>query len=105
MALLTKKYLSVPASSAVVERMFSIADHIFSLKKVSIQITLMTEPTQFQGSFHRSQDSLQLFNDYFETWHNYFYSTSTRLNIYMYAEPLDERGAAASLYVKTKNKF
>ena len=32
LAVLAKKYLSVQASSAVVERMFSIAGYIFSLK-------------------------------------------------------------------------
>ena len=33
LALLAKKYLSVQASSAAVERMFSISGHIFSLKR------------------------------------------------------------------------
>ena len=33
LALLAKKYLSVQASSAAVERMFSIAGHIFSVKR------------------------------------------------------------------------
>jgi len=33
LALLAKKYLSVQASSAAVERMFSLAGHIFSLKR------------------------------------------------------------------------
>lgn len=33
LALLAKKYLGVPASSASVERLFSIAGHIFSSKR------------------------------------------------------------------------
>ena len=33
LAILAKKYLSVPASSAAVERMFSISGHIFSVKR------------------------------------------------------------------------
>jgi hypothetical protein len=33
LAKLAKKYLGIPASSAAVERMFSIAGHIFSLKR------------------------------------------------------------------------
>ena len=33
LAKLAKKYLSVPASTANVERMFSISGHIFSLKR------------------------------------------------------------------------
>jgi hypothetical protein len=33
LATLAKKYLSVPASTAAVERMFSIAGHIFSIKR------------------------------------------------------------------------
>ncbi len=33
MATLARKYLSVPASSGNVERMFSISGHIFSLKR------------------------------------------------------------------------
>ena len=33
LALLAKKYLSVPASSAAVERMFSICGHVFSTKR------------------------------------------------------------------------
>ena len=33
LALLARKYLSVQASSASVERMFSIAGHIFSVKR------------------------------------------------------------------------
>ena len=40
LAELAKNYLSVPASSACVERMFSIAGHIFSLKhrRLGIQV-------------------------------------------------------------------
>ena len=34
LALLAQKYLSVPASSASVERMFSISSHIFSVKRI-----------------------------------------------------------------------
>jgi KRAB domain-containing zinc finger protein len=36
LALLAEKFLGVPASSANVERMFSIARHIFSLKRRKI---------------------------------------------------------------------
>ena len=33
LAILAKKYLSMPASSASVERIFSISSHIFSVKQ------------------------------------------------------------------------
>ena len=38
LASLAKKYLSVPAASAAIERMFSIAGHIFSLKRRKLGI-------------------------------------------------------------------
>lgn len=40
LAKLAKKYLSVQASSAAVERMFSIAGHIFSIKRRRMTTTL-----------------------------------------------------------------
>ena len=43
LALLAKKYLSVQASSAGVERMFSIAGHIFSLKRRRLGIKFFTQ--------------------------------------------------------------
>jgi len=43
LALLAKKYLSVQASSAAVERMFSIADHIFSVKRRRLGIKFFSQ--------------------------------------------------------------
>ena len=43
LAELAKKYLSVPASSACVERMFSIAGHIFSLKRRRLGIQVFSD--------------------------------------------------------------
>ena len=42
LALLAKKYLSVQASSGAVERMFSIAGHIFSIKRRRLGIRFFT---------------------------------------------------------------
>jgi len=38
-----KKYLGIPASSAAVERMFSISGHIFSLKRIRLGIKIFEE--------------------------------------------------------------
>ena len=43
LAELAKKYLSVPASSACVERMFSIAGHIFSLKRRRLGVQVFSD--------------------------------------------------------------
>ena len=43
LALLAKKYLSVQASSAAVERMFSIAGHIFSVKRRRLGIKFFSQ--------------------------------------------------------------
>jgi hypothetical protein len=43
LALLAKKYLSVQASSAACERMFSIAGHIFSVKRRRLGIRFFTQ--------------------------------------------------------------
>ena len=43
LAKLAKKYLSVPASSAAVERMFSISGHIFSIKRRRLGIKYLTD--------------------------------------------------------------
>ena len=43
LAKLAKKYLSVPASSAAVERMFSISGHIFSIKRRRLGIKYFTD--------------------------------------------------------------
>ena len=40
---LARKYLSVPASSAGVERMFSIAGHIFSLKRRKLGVVFFSD--------------------------------------------------------------
>jgi len=43
LALLAKKYLSVQASSAACERMFSVAGHIFSVKRRRLGIRFFTQ--------------------------------------------------------------
>ena len=43
LAKLAKKYLAVPASSAAVERMFSISGHIFSVKRRRLGIKYFTD--------------------------------------------------------------
>ena len=43
LAKLAKKYLAVPASSAAVERVFSISGHIFSVKRRRLGIKYFTD--------------------------------------------------------------
>jgi len=43
LALLARKYLSVQASSCAVERMFSIAGHIFSIKRRRLGIKFFSD--------------------------------------------------------------